>query len=150
MKPFLFCFCLPFFFLLRKNVGGRGGGGAASPWCRRPWDSFKWFKIYLNLMKISLKAIMQVVKKDKFLKLIFNIQKIFMIFTMIYTFYLKEWKLEKLKYLQPTYMIKKNISYTRNLELALNHRLILKKVHRVIKFNQKAWLKLYIDLNIKL
>ena len=27
---------------------------------------------------------------------------------------------------------------------ALNHRLILRKVHRVIQFNQKAWLKPYI------
>ena len=30
---------------------------------------------------------------------------------------------------------------------ALNHGLILKKVHRVIQFNQKAWLKSYIDMN---
>ena len=36
-----------------------------------------------------------------------------------------------------------------NLKLALNHGLILKKVHRVIKFNQKDWLKPYIDMNIK-
>ena len=33
---------------------------------------------------------------------------------------------------------------------ALNHGLILKKVHRVIQFNQKAWLKSYIDMNTKL
>ena len=33
---------------------------------------------------------------------------------------------------------------------ALNHRLILKKVHRVIEFNQEAWLKEYIDTNTKL
>ena len=33
---------------------------------------------------------------------------------------------------------------------ALNHALILKSVHRVIKFNQKAWLKPYIDINTKL
>ena len=34
----------------------------------------------------------------------------------------------------------------RNLKQALNHRLVLKKVHsRIIKFNQKAWLKPYID-----
>ena len=38
----------------------------------------------------------------------------------------------------------------RNLKQALNHGLILKKVHGVIKFNPKAWLKSYIDMNTKL
>ena len=28
----------------------------------------------------------------------------------------------------------------RNLKQALNHGLVLKKVHRVVKFNQKAWI----------
>ena len=42
------------------------------------------------------------------------------------------------------------VIHIRNLKQALNHELILKKVHRVIKFNQKAWLKLYIELNTKL
>ena len=32
----------------------------------------------------------------------------------------------------------------------LNHGLILKKVYRVIKFNQKDWLKPYIDMNTEL
>ena len=36
------------------------------------------------------------------------------------------------------------------LKPALNHGLKFKKVHRVIKFNQKAWLKPYIDMNSKL
>ena len=40
--------------------------------------------------------------------------------------------------------------HIRNLKQALNHGLILKKVYRVIKFNEKAWLKLYIDMNTKL
>ena len=31
----------------------------------------------------------------------------------------------------------------RNLKQALNYGLILRKVHRVINFNQNAWLKLY-------
>ena len=38
----------------------------------------------------------------------------------------------------------------RNLKRALNHGLVLKKVHRLIKFNQKALLKLYVDMNTKL
>ena len=36
------------------------------------------------------------------------------------------------------------------LKQALNHRLLVKKVHRIIQFNQKEWLKPYIDLNTKL
>ena len=36
------------------------------------------------------------------------------------------------------------------LKQALNHGLVLKKVHRVIQFNQKDWLKPYIDMNTKL
>ena len=37
-----------------------------------------------------------------------------------------------------------------SLKQALNSGLILKKVHRVIQFNQEAWLKLYIDMNTEL
>ena len=40
--------------------------------------------------------------------------------------------------------------YIRNLKQALNHLLALKKVRRVVKLNQKAWLKPYIDMNTKL
>ena len=32
----------------------------------------------------------------------------------------------------------------------MNHRLIFKKVHRVIQFNQEAWLKPNIEVNTKL
>ena len=35
----------------------------------------------------------------------------------------------------------------RSLKQALNHGLIFKKVHRVIQFNQEAWLKEHIDMN---
>ena len=40
--------------------------------------------------------------------------------------------------------------HIRALKQALNHGLILKKVHEVIQFNQEAWLKPYIDMNTKL
>ena len=42
------------------------------------------------------------------------------------------------------------VIHIRNLKQTFNHGLVLKKVHRVFKFNQKAWLKPYIDLNAKL
>ena len=42
------------------------------------------------------------------------------------------------------------IAHLRSLKQALNHGLILKKDHRVIQFNQEAWLKEYIDINIEL
>ena len=45
---------------------------------------------------------------------------------------------------------KKYVVHIKSLKQALNHGLNFKKVHRIIKFNQKAWLKPYIDMNIEL
>ena len=45
---------------------------------------------------------------------------------------------------------KKYIVHIRALKQALNHGLKLKKLHRVIQFIQKEWLKPYIDMNTKL
>ena len=45
---------------------------------------------------------------------------------------------------------KKYVAHINSLKQALNHGLKLKKVHRVIKFNQDAWLKPYIDMNTEL
>ena len=42
---------------------------------------------------------------------------------------------------------KKYVIHIRALKQALNDGLILKTVHTVIQFNQKAWLKPYIDMN---
>ena len=38
----------------------------------------------------------------------------------------------------------------KTLKQAWNYGLILKKAHKVIQFNQKVWLKPYIDMNTKL
>ena len=48
------------------------------------------------------------------------------------------------------YNKKKYVVHIRSLKQALNHGLILTKVHRVIQFNQEAWLKPYIDMNTEL
>ena len=45
---------------------------------------------------------------------------------------------------------KKCVVHISILKPALNHGLKLKKVHRVIEFNQEAWLKTYIDINNEL
>ena len=42
------------------------------------------------------------------------------------------------------------VIHIRNLKQVLNHELVLKKVHKVIEFNQNAWLKPYIDMTIDL
>ena len=42
------------------------------------------------------------------------------------------------------------VVHIRSLKQALNHGLILKKVHRVIQFNQETWSKEYIDMNTEL
>ena len=45
----------------------------------------------------------------------------------------------------------KYVTHIRNLKQALNHGFVLKKVHRMLKFNQNAWLiKPYIDMNTDL
>ena len=45
---------------------------------------------------------------------------------------------------------KKYVVHIKSLKQALNHGLKFKKVHRIIEFNQEAWLKPYIDMNTEL
>ena len=45
---------------------------------------------------------------------------------------------------------KKYVAQINTLKQALNHELKLKKIHRVIEFNQEAWLKPHIDMNTEL
>ena len=42
------------------------------------------------------------------------------------------------------------VIHIKNLKQELNHRLIMKKVHRMIKLNQKAWLKPQTDMSTKI
>ena len=45
---------------------------------------------------------------------------------------------------------KKYVVHIISLKQALNHGLKLKKINRIIEFNQEAWLKAYIDMNTEL
>ena len=45
---------------------------------------------------------------------------------------------------------KKYVTHINSLKQALNHGLKLKKIHRIIEFNQEAWLKPYIGMNTEL
>ena len=59
-------------------------------------------------------------------------------------------KIEKVKKFVCNVHDKKIVVHIRALKQALNNGLILKKVHRVIQFNQEAWLKSYVDVNTRL
>ena len=76
--------------------------------------------------------------KNIFLKWFFNILNIYIIFTIIYSFCLNS--NDKAEY----------VIHIRSLKQELNHELFLKKVHRVIKFQEKSWLKSSIDMNTDL
>ena len=95
---------------------------------------------------------MKTVIWDIFLKQMQSIRKKYLIFIKIYHLYQKEKKTGKVKKLVCSIEDKKEyvVHIKLNYGLKLNHSLKLKKVHRVIQFNQKAWLKPYIDMNTKL
>ena len=73
-----------------------------------------------------------------------NIQKKYLVLIKTYHFNQEEKIVYSIEYKE------KYVIHIRALKQALNHGLILKEVHRVIRFNQDAWLKLYIDTNAKL
>ena len=63
----------------------------------------------------------------------------------------KRMKIDKCKKLVCNLRNKKiYVVHIRSLKQALNHGLKLKKVHRIIEFNQEAWLKNYIHMNTEL
>ena len=87
---------------------------------------------------------------DIFLKQIQSILNNYGVTIKNYHFYppKKLGKVEKLAYSIEDK--EKYVIHRRALKQALNHGLVLKYEHRVIKFNQKPWLKLYIDMKTKL
>ena len=94
---------------------------------------------------------MKIVIQDIFSKQISIIQKNYLIFIKIYQFLPERKKVYKVEKLICGIEDKeKYVMHIRVLKQALNHGLVLKKVHRVIQFDQEYWLKPYIYMNTKL
>ena len=63
----------------------------------------------------------------------------------------KRMKIDKCKKLVCNLLNKKKyVAHIKSLKQALNHGLKLKKIYRIIEFNQEAWLKPDIDMNTEL
>ena len=48
------------------------------------------------------------------------------------------------------YYKRKYIVHIKSLKQAIDHGLVLKKIHRAIEFKQSAWMREYIDFNTRL
>ena len=113
-----------------------------------PVNNFEWIKDTFKSNEDFIKNITKKVMKDNFLKLMFNMLK-------------KLWEIRnKLQFLPGRMKIEKGrklvanlhdkieyVIYIRNLKQTLNDGLVFKNIHRMIKFNQNDWLKLFIDIN---
>ena len=91
---------------------------------------------------------MKTVIKDIFLKQMQSIQKKLFGTNKDLSFLPERKKLEKVEKLVCNIEDKeKYVIHIRALKEALNHGLILKRIHRVIQFNEEGQLKPYIDMN---
>ena len=81
-------------------------------WQKLSVNNFEWIEHPYQFNKEFIKKYIEESDEDIFLKLMFNILKIYIIFAMIHNFYLKEWRLKKSKSLELIYMIKLNIEFT--------------------------------------
>ena len=104
-------------------------------------NDFKWVEDLSEFDEGFTKSYNEKVKNSIFLKLMLNIPKRYMSSIIIYHFtwkneYWKIWKVFANAHDKNQYVI-----HIKNLKQALNHWLVFQKMHRVIKFNEKAWLK---------
>ena len=111
-----------------------------------PLNNFERIEDTSQFKEDSIKIIMKKVMKDISIKLMFNIEKLHEFHNDL-AFLPERMKIEKVKKLVAnSYDKTEYVIHIRNLKQALNYRLVLMKVNRVIKFNQNAWLKPYIGM----
>lgn len=106
------------------------------------WIALYVLKIYLKLLKISVKILMTIVILETFLKSNWNILR-----NWIYHF------IKNVKKLLETFCNlndkEKDVVHVKTLKQALNHVLILEKFPKARKYNQKTWLKKLTEISTK-
>ena len=116
-----------------------------------PVDGFKWVEKLSKFNEKFIKSYNENGDKGYFLEVDVEYQKNLHKLHSGLPFLPERKKIRKCNKLVCTVQDKENyVVDIRALKQVLNHGLKLKKVHRVIQFNQKAWLKPYIDMNTKL
>ena len=119
-----------------------------------PANGFKWVKDISSINKKLTKIIKLIKNSDEdsdkgyILEVHVEYPKNLHDFHSDLTFLPERMKINKCNKLVCNLYDKENyVVHIRALKQALNHGLILKKMHGVIQLNQEAWLKAYIDIN---
>ena len=116
-----------------------------------PVNNFKWVKDTSKINEEFIKNYDENNKKGYILEVDVKYQRKLHDSHSDLPFLPKRTKIDKCKKLVCNLRNKnKHVIHIKSLKQALNHGLKLKKVHRIIEFNQKAWLKPYIDMNTEL
>ena len=116
-----------------------------------PVNGFKWVKKLSKFNEIFIRNYDENSDKGYFLEVDVDYPKILFDLHKDLPFLPERKKVNKVEKLISNIEDKeKYVVHIKVLKQALNHGLVLKRVHRVTQFNQKDWLKPYIDINTKL
>ena len=116
-----------------------------------PVNNFEWIKDTSQFNEDFIKNYNEESDEGYFLEVDVQYLKRILEFHNDLPFLLERMKIENIEKLAANLHDKIKFSmHIRNLKQALNHGLVLKKVYKVIKFNQNAWLKQYIDMSTDL
>ena len=116
-----------------------------------PVSNFKWIKDTSKINEDSIKNYYENSKKGYILEVDVKYPKKLHELHGDLPFLPRRIKIDKCKKLVcDLHNKKKYVVHIKSLKQALNHGLKLKKVHRIIAFSQKTWLKPYIDMNTEL
>ena len=116
-----------------------------------PVHGFEWNKNVLKFNEDFIKSYNEDSTKGYNLEVDVEYPNILHICIVIYYALPERMKIDKCNKLVCNLYDKKNyVVHMRSLKQALDHGIILKKVHKIIQFNQEARLKEYIGMNTKL